>query len=60
MSIPPPDSNKMVTITCSQTRKNSSLVKSVEDSTLVPLKAKRKTQENIDKNSQCFETPIQR
>ena len=45
MSIPPRDISKKGTVNRSQTRKNPSLAKEVEESSQVPLKPKRKTQE---------------
>ena len=45
MSVPSRDSSKKGTITRSQARKNPSLAKEVEESSQLPLKPKRKTQE---------------
>ena len=45
MSIPPRDTSKSCTVTRSQATKNQSWVKEVEESSQVPLKPKRKTQE---------------
>ena len=45
MSIPPRDTSKKGTVTRSQARKNPSLAKEFEESSQIPLKPKRKTQE---------------
>ena len=56
MSIPPRDASKKGTITHSQTKKNPTLAKEIEETSQGPLKPKRKTRENTDKFSQYSET----
>ena len=56
MSIPPRDTSKKGTVTRSQKRKNPSLAKEVEESSQLPLKPKRKNQENTAKDSHHSET----
>ena len=52
MSVPSRDSSKKDTITRSQASKNPTLAKEIEDSSQVPLKPKRKTQERNLQNSE--------
>ena len=56
MSIPPRNSSKKGTVTRSQARENPSLATEVEESSQLPLKPKRKNQENIAKDSHHSET----
>ena len=56
MSIPPQDTSRKGTVTRSQARKNPSLAKGVEESSQLPLKPKRKNQENTAKNLHHSET----
>ena len=52
MSVPSRDSSKKDTITRSQSSKNPTLAKEIEESSQVPLKPKRKTQEGNLQNSE--------
>ena len=56
MSITPRDTSKKGTVTRSQARKNPGLAKEVEESSQLPLKPKRKNQENTAKDSHHSET----
>ena len=56
MSVPSRDSSKKGTITRSQAKKNPTLAKEVEESSQLPLKPKRKNQENTVKDSHHSET----